>query len=36
LDKLNDIRDELRFLFELSFSYDEWEKSELNKNKKIK
>jgi hypothetical protein len=33
VNKLNDIKDELRFLFELSFSYDHWEKEE-NKNKK--
>lgn len=33
VSKLSGIRDELRFLFELSFNYDEWEKNEL-KNKK--
>lgn len=33
VNKLNDIKDELRFLFELSFAYDSWEKEE-NKNKK--
>ena len=33
--KLSGIRDELRFLFELSFNYDEWERNEI-KNKKAK